>query len=151
MYRFMPTTHSVIAAFLMLPFMANPAMADGKPETRPMALKAIMVNLGRDMQAITEAISKEDWESVANISPRIAKHDSPPMSEKVRLLSWLGANAGKFRAYDEVVHESATEMGKAAKQNDGQAVIEAFSKLQQGCLACHQNYRKPFIEKFYKP
>ena len=32
---------------------------------------------------------------------------------------------------------------------DGQAVIAAFSKTQQSCLACHQSFRQSFVEQFY--
>lgn len=43
----------------------------------------------------------------------------------------------------------AVAMGAAATRGDGQAVIAAFAKVQQGCLACHQSFRKPFTEHFY--
>ena len=114
-----------------------------------MALRTIMERLGRDMQAVTGAISKEDWPLVAELAPRIAKHAEPSMSEKMRILAWLGADAGKFRGLDGQVHDAATAMGEAAQRNDGQAVIAAFSKTQQSCLACHQSYRRSFVEKFY--
>jgi len=114
-----------------------------------MALRTIMERLGRDMQVVTGAISKEDWPLVAELAPRIAKHAEPPMSEKMRILAWLGADAGKFRGLDGQVHDAATAMGEAAKRSDGQAVIAAFSKTQQSCLACHQSYRRSFVEKFY--
>ncbi len=116
---------------------------------KPMALRTMMEKLGQDMQAVTGAISKEDWAMVAELAPRIAKHAEPPMSEKMRILSWLGADAGKFRGLDGQLHDAATAMGQAAQRNDGQAVIEAFSKTQQSCLACHQSFRHSFVEKFY--
>jgi cytochrome c556 len=40
-------------------------------------------------------------------------------------------------------------MRKAADSRDGQEVIETFAKLQNGCLACHQRFRKAFVEHFY--
>ncbi|MFO7553437.1 MAG: cytochrome c [Haliea sp.] len=116
---------------------------------KPMALRTIMEKLGRDMQAVTGAISKEDWPLVAELAPGIAKHAEPPMSEKVRILAWLGADAGRFRGLDGQVHDAATTMGEAAKRSDGQAVIAAFSKTQQSCLACHQSFRHSFVEHFY--
>lgn len=116
---------------------------------KPMALRAVMDKLGRDMQTVTGAISTEDWKRVAELAPGIAKHAEPPISEKMRILAWLGTDAGKFRGFDGQVHEAATAMGEAAKRGDGQEVITAFSKTQQSCLACHQGFRRSFLEQFY--
>lgn len=123
--------------------------AQSAEAVKPTALRAVMEKLGRDMQAVAGAISKEEWARVAELAPGIAKHAEPPMSEKMRILAWLGADAGKFRGLDGQVHDAATAMGEAAQRNDGQAVIAAFSKTQQSCLACHQSYRRSFVEKFY--
>lgn len=117
---------------------------------KPLALRAIMEKLGRDMQTVTGAISKEDWAMVAELAPKIAKHAEPPISEKVRILTWLGTDAGKFRGFDGQVHEAAVAMGEAARRSDGQAVIANFAKVQQSCLACHQGFRKSFQEHFYE-
>lgn len=108
-----------------------------------------MDQLGRDMQAVTGAISREDWTLVTRLAPDIARHPEPPLSEKMRIITWLGTDAGKFRGFDGEVHDAAIAMGEAATRGDGQAVIAAFAKLQQGCLACHQTFRKPFTEHFY--
>lgn len=115
----------------------------------PMSLRTVMEKLGHDMEAVTGAISKEDWALITELAPKIANHAEPPMSEKVQILTWLGSDAGKFRSFDMQVQAAATEMGEAAKQADGQRVIEAFSKTQQSCLACHQNFRQPFVKRFY--
>lgn len=118
--------------------------------SRPMALREVMDQLGRDMQAVTGAISKEDWALVAELAPKIARHAEPPASEKIRILAWLATDAGKFRGFDAQVHDAATAMGEAAQHSDGQAVIAAFAKVQQSCLACHQGFRKPFVQHFYE-
>ncbi|MBS0291378.1 MAG: cytochrome c [Proteobacteria bacterium] len=115
-----------------------------------MALREVMDQLGRDMQAVTGAISKEDWALVAELAPKIARHAEPPASEKIRILAWLATDAGKFRGFDAQVHDAATAMGEAAQHSDGQAVIAAFAKVQQSCLACHQGFRKPFVQHFYE-
>lgn len=117
---------------------------------KPMALRGVMKKLGQDMQAVTGAISTEDWALVAELAPKIARHDEPPPVEKMRILTWLGSDAGKFRALDGQVHDSATIMGEAATHRDGQGVITAFSKVQQGCLSCHQNFRERFVKHFYE-
>ena len=115
-----------------------------------MALRSVMEKLGRDMQAVTGAISKEEWTLVAELAPKIAKHAEPPLGEKMRILGWLGTDAGKFRGFDGQVHDAASSMGDAAKRGDGPAVIAAFSKTQQSCLACHQSFRQSFMKQFYE-
>ncbi|MCA0200552.1 cytochrome c [Azonexus sp.] len=144
-----PRSFFTVSLSVLLATFATALGAQSVEAAKPMALRTIMERLGRDMQAVTGAISKEDWPLVAELAPRIAKHAEPPMSEKMRILAWLGADAGKFRGLDGQVHDAATAMGEAAQRNDGQAVIAAFSKTQQSCLACHQSYRRSFVEKFY--
>jgi len=144
-----PRSFFTVPLSVLLATFATALGAQSVEAAKPMALRTIMERLGRDMQAVTGAISKEEWPLVAELAPRIAKHAEPPMSEKMRILAWLGADAGKFRGLDGQVHDAATSMGEAAQRNDGQAVIAAFSKTQQSCLACHQSYRRSFVEKFY--
>lgn len=139
----------IVSLFVILASFSTVLSAQSVEEGRPMALRTVMEKLGLDMQAVTGAISKEDWLSVAELAPRIAKHAEPPVSEKVHILAWLGADAGKFRGLDGQVHDAATAMGDAAKRSDGQAVIAAFSRTQQSCLACHQSFRHSFVEHFY--
>lgn len=123
--------------------------AQSAEAAKPMALRSVMEKLGRDMQAVTGAISKEEWTLVAELAPKIAKHAEPPLGEKMRILGWLGTDAGKFRGIDGQVQGAASAMGDAARRGDGQAVIAAFSKTQQSCLACHQSFRRSFVEQFY--
>ncbi len=115
---------------------------------KPIALRAVMDKLGRDMQAVTGAISIEDWARVAELAPQIASHDQPSVAQKMRILAWLGTDAARFRGFDAQVHDAASAMGEAAKREDGEAVIAAFSKTQQGCLACHRSFRRAFVEQF---
>lgn len=145
-----PAAHGMamlIIGALLIPVSSLRAQA---PEpARPMALRSVMRQLGQDMQAVTGAISREDWASVADLSPRIASHAEPPLSEKMRILNWLGTDAGRFRGLDEQVHDAALAMGKVATRGDGQEVIAAFGRVQQQCLACHREFRQPFQEHFY--
>ena len=57
--------------------------------------------------------------------------------------------AGKFKSHDEKTHQVARALEQAAVRSDGQAVISSFATLQNSCLACHQSFRKPFVEHFY--
>lgn len=125
------------------------AWADDAGKTKPLALRKIMQDMGKNMQLITDGISREDWEIVAKVAPLVADHPQPPMAEKLRILQFAGVNAGKFKEYDEKTHLAARALEQAAMRSDGQAVISSFATLQNSCLACHQRFRKPFVENFY--
>lgn len=145
--RFASTLSAVLLAAFTL---ALPAQAQTAPATAdPMpGLKAVMQQLGRHMQAVAGAISAEDWAEVARLAPQIAEHPEPPLTEKVRVLTWLGTDAVKFRGLDQQVGAAANAMGDVARRGDGGAVIDAFAKVQQACLACHQGYRASFRQHF---
>ncbi|MBY0409813.1 MAG: cytochrome c [Burkholderiaceae bacterium] len=101
------------------------------------------------MQVVADGISREDWEMVAKVAPLIADHPQPPPLEKMRILKFVGAEAGKFKGHDEKTHQAARALEQAAVRSDGQSVISSFAALQNSCLACHQTFRKPFVEHFY--
>ena len=123
--------------------------ATGAQAVEPLALQQIMKDLGKNMQVITDGISREDWELVEKTAPLIADHPQPPFSEKMRIMGFMGTNMGKFKAHDGETHEHAQAAGKAAKAKDGQGVILTFQKLQTSCYNCHSEFRKPFVEHFY--
>lgn len=123
--------------------------ADDAGKDKPLALRTIMQNLGKNMQGITDGISREDWEIVKKIAPLIADHPQPPLVEKMQILSFVGSDTGKFKSHDEKTHQAAQTLEQAAAGMDGQAVILSFATLQNNCRACHQNFRKPFLEHFY--
>ena len=143
------TFFTAIAIGTLLASMYSQAWADDAGKAKPLALRKIMQDLGKNMQVITDGISREDWELVAKIAPLVADHPQPPLGEKMRILSFVGTDAGKFKGYDEKTHQAAQALGQAATRQDGPAVISAFAKLQNSCLACHQGFRKPFLEHFY--
>ncbi|HEY0824188.1 MAG TPA: cytochrome c, partial [Ramlibacter sp.] len=125
-----------------------PAAAQNAPP-EPLALRKIMRDLGHDMEAVSGAISREDWTAIAKLAPRIASHPQPPAGEKLRILSFAGSNASAFRAHDQRTHDAALALQEAAARADGKGVIAAFATLQNTCLACHQAFRPSFVEHFY--
>jgi hypothetical protein len=42
--------------------------------------------------------------------PKVAAHPEPPLTEKMRILAYLGADATKFRNFDAQTHEAALAM-----------------------------------------
>lgn len=141
---------AIIAIGLLLASTSLQAWADDANETEPLALRKIMQDISSNMQSITDGISREDWETVVKMAALIADHPQPPLVEKIRILSFLGSDAGKFKSLDAQVHDEALVIQQAAAHNDGQAVISSFATLQNSCLACHQSFRKPFMEHFYE-
>lgn len=125
------------------------ARADDTEKAKPLALRKIMQEMGKSMQAMTDGISREDWEVVARMAPLIANHPQPPLAEKLRILSFVGSEAGQFKGYDEKISQAAQALEQAAMRSNGQTVISSFAALQNSCLACHQSFRKPFVEHFY--
>src|SRR3546814_7084723 len=77
--------------------------AGGKEES--MGLRTVMQELGRNMEAVTGAISREDWALVEELALGTAHHAQPPAMETMRILKWLGADAGKFRTLDARVEQ----------------------------------------------
>lgn len=135
----------VLAGGMLLPIEA----ADPPDQATSMALTGIMRDLGRDMQAVTDAIAREDWPKVAALAPQIGDHPQPPLAEKLRILAFVGKDKGRFRGYDKQTHEAAQQLAEAAQREDGSATIRAFASVQTACLACHQQFRKPFQEHFH--
>ncbi|MDE2309435.1 MAG: cytochrome c [Betaproteobacteria bacterium] len=117
--------------------------------TEPLELRNVMKELGKNMQTVTDGISREDWTLVEKTSHLIAEHPQPPFTEKIRITSFMGTDMGKFKGFDRQTHKAANEMAKAAQEKDGQKVISSFQKLQSSCLACHQAFRPAFVEHFY--
>jgi cytochrome c556 len=118
-------------------------------DTEPLMLRRIMQELGEDMQTVTDGISREDWALVAETAPAIANHSQPSAIERMRILGFLGTDASVFRNHDKKVQQAALQLEKAAEGQNGDEVIAAFATLQNRCLACHQDFRKPFTAHFY--
>jgi cytochrome c556 len=115
----------------------------------PLELQRVMKELGKHMQTVTDGISREDWDTVARTAPLIAEHPQPPLTEKMRIMAFMGSDMSRFKAFDGKTHEAAEEMAKSAREKNGQKVIDSFHKLQSACLSCHQTFRAPFVAHFY--
>lgn len=136
---------SIVAASLISIALA----ASHVQAAEPLEFQKVMKELGKNMQIITDGISREDWELVAKTAPMIAEHPQPPLAEKTRIISFMGAEMSTFKSFDMQTHEAAHDLLHAAHEKDGQKVIEAFQKVQSSCLGCHQAFRSRFKEHFY--
>lgn len=121
----------------------------GVQAAEPLALQKVMKDLGINMQVIADGISRGDWDLVEKTASLVADHPRPPLSEKMRIISFVGTDMGKFKAFDGETQDQAQAVARAAKVKDGSGVILAFQKLQTSCYNCHSEFRKPFVEHFY--
>lgn len=80
-HAFGTITLTVTACLLLWGFQL-PAWAGDATQVEPLALRKIMQELGRNMQAITGAISQEEWVQVVQLAPKVAAHPEPPLTEK---------------------------------------------------------------------
>jgi cytochrome c556 len=144
---------TIYLPIIFLVFITNKvAHAEDKQKnetTEALELQTIMSDLGKQMQKITDGISKEDWALVRESAINIADHPQPPLSEKIKILSFVGTNISTFKAYDTKTHNAAIILSKSAIEKDGNKIITNFSILQKTCLACHQQFRQLFREHFY--
>lgn len=146
---FVPALFTFVAACILAATAAPHVRAGEAADARPLELRKIMQDLDRNMRGIADAISRKDWAFVAKIAPSIAEHPQPSMAERMRILSFMGADASAFRAYDGKTHHAARSLEEAASRRDASAVIASFAALEDSCSACHQRFRKPFVEHFY--
>lgn len=72
------------------------------------------------------------------------------MSERMRILGFLNAEAAKFKSGDDQVHAEASKLAEAARVQDYDGVLTAFSGVLKGCVNCHSGYRQRIVDHFYE-
>lgn len=114
-----------------------------------MALRGIMRDMGGEAAAVADGLMREDYALVERAALKVAEHPQPPPEERARIITWLGARAVRFRGYDQEVHGHGQAIAAAARQRQPKAALEAFHKLQSACMACHLEFRQPYLAQFY--
>jgi cytochrome c556 len=120
-----------------------------QPSGPAMALRGIMRDMGREAAALADGLMREDYALVERAALKVAEHPQPPPEERARIITWLGARAVRFRGYDQEVHGNGQAVAAAARQRQPKAALEAFHKLQSACMACHLEFRQPYLAQFY--
>lgn len=115
----------------------------------PLALQKIMADIGSNMEIIVHGIAREEWQLVEQAADKVANHPTPPMSDKLRIVSFVGTDMATFKSLDSKTHDSAIILGQEAAKKEGAKVIAQFADLQNTCLACHQRFRQAFKTHFY--
>jgi hypothetical protein len=115
-----------------------------------MVLQTVMKGHAKNMQLIAGGIAHENHEQVETAARAVIDppHPSSTLAEKLRLVRFLGSKLGRFKALDEATKQRAAVLASAARSQNGEATIAAFQQLQMSCLACHNEFRKPFQDYF---
>lgn len=122
----------------------------GATETvKPLALRDIMRELAVEVETMAGAMAREDFKSIERTARAIRVHREPPMTEKARIMTYIGARMGRFKHMDDEVKRAAADIGAAAGRGDGQGVIDGFQWLQSSCFGCHVEFRRDFQTHFY--
>ena len=70
-------------------------LADDAKDIKPLALRTIMQGMGKNMQVMTDGISRSDWMLVEKSAALLADHPQPPAEEKARIIGLFGAEANQ--------------------------------------------------------
>ena len=107
-----------------------------------LALRPIMQRLSSDMAGLAQAIWFEDYGAMTTTSAAIADHAHISEEELQRIEAELGPELSRFEEMDEAVHESAVRLHAAAAAGELDDVLDLFSEVQRGCVACHTEFRE---------
>lgn len=118
------------------------AAHDHGGEHDALALRPIMQRLSSDMAGLAQAIWFEDYEAMTTTSAAVADHPHISDDEMQRIEAELGIELSTFHEMDEAVHESAVRLHNAAATRQLDEVLDLFSEVQRGCVACHTEFRE---------
>jgi len=105
-------------------------------------LKLVMNGLLKDTQLLNEGIFLEDYKKIELAAGNIADHPTPGKETMQKVMENLGTEMPTFKGYDMKVHNTAVIIAKAAKENDMKSIVSNYHQLIDGCLSCHNNYKK---------
>ena len=104
-------------------------------------LRVEMREVAGGVQGIALSIAEADWKSIQETT---AKLRSSYIMEK----QLTPANAAEldtalpheFKGLDADFHERAEKLGAAAAAHDAELVVFHYSRLLEGCVACHSQF-----------
>jgi hypothetical protein len=134
-------TLMVMASGSLLAGPANPlpVVPVDSVQTRP--LRFLMTSLGQDMSRVGDGLWREDFTMVEKAAVDIADHPRITPNEVAAIRAALESGFQQFVAIDKVVHQTASQLARAAAQKNLARVLELQGRLQQACVACHTAYR----------
>lgn len=125
---------------LSLPAPATPSPPQ-QDTTQTKPLRLLMAGLAQDMERINTGIWYEDYDLMEQGGTAIANHPKIPPEQIGKIKSALGEEFTTFVQYDQTVHKTASELAEAAADEDLAAVLDAYTRIRNGCVGCHTAYR----------
>jgi cytochrome c556 len=117
----------------------SPTTADTVDTKR---LRLLMVGLAQDMSRISTGLWHEDADLVQEGASSIANHPRIPPDQIAKIKKALGEEFKNFVRYDKDVHDTATELVRAAEARDWSGILTKQTELRDGCVGCHTAYRE---------
>jgi len=119
---------------------ADPAIPS--PDTvQTKRLRLLMVGLAQDMSRIDTGLWHEDYDLMEQGGTAIANHPKIPPGQMAQIKKALRSEFKTFVQYDQTVHKTAAELAEAAAAHDLSGVLNAYRRVQNGCIGCHTAYR----------
>lgn len=118
-------------------FISTAPMAADEPKDIQEVMQRIEVNMGK----LFSHIMREEFEQIAVMADKVADHEEPPITHRLKIIAELGTDFTDFKKHDDDVHINSVTMEKAAKKRDLEAVIISYGKTVQSCNNCHKTYR----------
>jgi hypothetical protein len=145
-------THIAVLFSIVVPALAcsptpqeqplGPAVsAVSAPAPDPGLLLTIMFQLGEDMNALSDALWRNDLDTITAAATAIAEHPHVSPAERERLQGALGDRFPDFVEGDRRVHESAARLAELAATGETGAILGELAELQAVCVACHESFR----------
>lgn len=106
-------------------------------------LLEVMAGLQGDMDRLHHALWAGNMDSVAVAARAVADHPEVGPQERTRVLGILGDRGPAFVALDRAVHDAGVTLAEHAGAGDVPGTLEALARLQEGCVACHTEFRAP--------
>ena len=138
MYKPRHIVSMIFAAMLV----ASPAFAGDASKN----MKSVMQQLTKDMQTLFGHIMKDEFEEIEKYAEKVANHDEPPVTHRLRIIGSLGTSFPAFKAHDDNVHINAMALKKAASERNIEGVLSHYAKVTSSCNDCHKEYRKQIQE-----
>lgn len=116
----------------------HPTLPD-TTQTKP--LRLLMVGLAQDMARINTGLWHEDYDLMRQGGAAIANHPKIPPEQMAQIKKALGNEFNAFVQFDQTVHKTAAELAEAAADHDLSRVLDAYTRIRNGCMGCHTTYR----------
>ena len=112
-------------------------------------LRAEMREISGGVQGMALAIATGDWRSIQATSAKIrASYILDRKLTAAQATELTTALPERFKTLDAEFHHRAGQIGAAAAARDAELVVFHYSRLLEGCTACHSGFAKSRFPAF---